>query len=89
MAIFGEQEWATPVVGGLLAVALAGIGAMIRPRTLLAQGPRMLLLCVLAFLVQFAGVLLILGLGLADWSCISVVEGAELPEDLQGLGVGQ
>ena len=68
VAIFGEQEWATPVVGGLLAVALAGIGAMIRPRTLLAQGPRMLLLCVLAFLVQFAGVLLILGLGLADWS---------------------
>jgi uncharacterized membrane protein YadS len=68
VAVLGEQEWATPVVAALLAVALAGIGAMIQPGSLLRQGPRMLLLCALAFLVQFAGVLLILGLGLAGAS---------------------
>ena len=68
VAILGEQEWAAPVVGGLLAGALAGIGAMIQPRNLIRQGPRMLLLCALAFLVQFAGVLLILDLGLVDGS---------------------
>jgi uncharacterized integral membrane protein (TIGR00698 family) len=68
VAVLGPQDWAPPLVSGLLAVALAGIGAMIQPRTLLHQGPRMLLLCVLAFLMQFAGVLAILKLGLAKGS---------------------
>ncbi|RKZ08483.1 hypothetical protein DRQ32_09075 [bacterium] len=60
----GPVQQVRPVVAFLLALALAGIGARIHPRTLLAQGPRMLLLCALLFLVQFGGVLLLIRSGL-------------------------
>lgn len=56
------------IVHALLAVALAGIGASIQPKSLLHQGPRMLLLCTLAMLVQIAGVLLLVTWGLAGSS---------------------
>lgn len=58
-------DLAAPTVHLLLAVALAGIGAGIRPRELVHQGPRMLLLCSAAMLVQFAGVVLLVAAGLA------------------------
>lgn len=58
-AIFGTPAWLPWVVKALLWTALAGIGAGIDPAALRRQGPRMLLLCALAWLVQLAGVVLL------------------------------
>lgn len=54
-AFCGTPDWAPGAVKVLLAVALAGIGAQIDPAALRRQGPRVLAVCVLAFLVQLAG----------------------------------
>lgn len=62
-AFTGPVDAARTPVAFLLATALAGIGARIEPRSLLTQGPRMLLLCALAFGVQFAGILVLIALG--------------------------
>jgi uncharacterized membrane protein YadS len=63
-AWIGAPSGTAVAVHALLAVALAGIGASIDPRELLHQGPRMLLLCSLGMLVQLAGILGILWIGL-------------------------
>jgi uncharacterized membrane protein YadS len=58
-ALLALPAWLPMLVKVLLWTALAGIGAGIDPADLRQQGPRMLLLCALAYLVQLAGVILI------------------------------
>jgi uncharacterized integral membrane protein (TIGR00698 family) len=55
-AVVDIPGWVSEVVRMSLAVALAGIGAQIDPAALRSQGPRVLAVCALAFLVQLAGV---------------------------------
>jgi uncharacterized integral membrane protein (TIGR00698 family) len=56
-AVVPVPAWPAVLVKALLWTALAGIGAGIDPGSLRHQGPRMLLLCALAWLVQLAGVI--------------------------------
>ena len=57
--VAAPPAWMAAVVKALLWTALAGIGAGIDPKALRQQGPRMLLLCALAYLVQLAGVIVV------------------------------
>jgi uncharacterized integral membrane protein (TIGR00698 family) len=63
-AILPPPAFVAGLVHGLIIVALVGIGASVHPRRLLHQGPAMLLVCAVAFLVQLGGVLLLLATGL-------------------------
>jgi uncharacterized membrane protein YadS len=61
-AFTGTPNWAPGAVKISLAVALAGIGAQIDPAALRSQGPSVLAVCALAFLVQLAGVVALVAL---------------------------
>lgn len=56
-ALVTVPAWVGLVVKVMLWTSLAGIGAGINPAALRSQGPRMLLLCALAYLVQLGGVI--------------------------------